>query len=450
MSLLKLLNKKLPRCLFTTPAHSQKAPFLSNLSSFYNWDYSEIEGYDNLLNPTGAILIAEGKASDIYDTKKTFFLTQGSTTGILAIMKTVLGFNDKVLVARNCHKSIFSGLVITGASVDWFMPDTMSELCKNWGIMGKIDPEELRDIFKLNQYKAFIMTSPTYEGINSDIEAISNVCRQYGVLLIVDEAHGALYNFSDYFPRTAIQQGADFSVNSLHKNAGGLNQCALLHVSKNTNFDWREIQNFINLFHTSSPSYPLIANIEANINFLSSSKGQKTIDDLISNISKFQKILKNEGFEFLDEKYTDLTKIMLKLNGADCLKLSDVLFDKYGIEDEIASHFSCLYLTGIGTTKTKLDRLKAALIDVKNKKFNEILSNEVKTPVFQPYPLLKLQPWEAFNRDYVYVEKKDSLLMLSSDMIVPYPPGIGVLYPGEAIQAEHLEFLSDDAGVIKL
>ncbi len=450
MSLLKLLNKKLTRCLFTTPAHSQKAPFLPNLSNFYKWDYSEIEGYDNLLNPTGAILMAEGKASDIYDTKKTFFLTQGSTTGILAIMKAVLRFNDKVLVARNCHKSVFSGLVLTGANVDWFMPDTKSELCKNWGIMGKINPEELRDTFKLNQYKAFIMTSPTYEGINSDIEAISEVCRQYGVILIVDEAHGALYNFSDYFPKTAIQQGADFSVNSLHKNSGGLNQCALLHVSKNSDFDWREIQNSINLFHTTSPSYPLIANIEANINFLISNKGKKTIEDLISNILKFQKFLKNEGFEFLDEKYTDLTKIVLKLNGADCSKLSDILFDKYNIEDETSSRFCSLYLTGIGTSKAKLDRLKNALIDTKNKRFTEILSDEMLPPVFQPYPLVKLQPWEAFNRDYIYVEKKDSLLMLSSDMIVPYPPGIGVLYPGEAIQSEHFCYLNKDAGVIKL
>lgn len=450
MSLLKLLSKKLNRTLFTTPTHGQKAPFLSNLNNFYKWDFSEIEGYDNLLNPNGAILMAEGKASDIYDTKKTFFLTQGSTTGILAILKVVLKFNDRVLVARNCHKSVYSGLVLTGAVVDWFMPDTKSDMAQNFGIMGKIDPEELKDTLKLNQYKAFIMTSPTYDGISSDIEEISKICKSYGVLLIVDEAHGALYNFSDFFPKTAIQQGADFSVNSLHKNAGGLNQCALLHISKDCPYDWREIQNAINLFHTSSPSYPMIANIEANINFLVSDKGVKAIDELVLNNLRFQKELKEEGFEFLNEECADVTKIVLKLNGADCSKISDILFENYNIEDEISSEFSCLYLTGIGTTKAKLDKLKNALINIKNKKFDAIVQNEAKSPEFQPYPLVKLQPFEAFNKDYVYIEKEKAPLMVSSQMLVPYPPGIGVLYPGEAIQKEHLKYLNDDVGVIKL
>ncbi len=453
MSLLKLLNKKLKRTLFTTPTHGQSAPPLSNiqnLKSFYKWDFSEIEGYDNLLNPTGAILMAEGKASDIYNTKKTFFLTQGSTVGLLAVMKAVLNRGDKVLVARNCHKSVFSGLVLTGADVDWLMPDTKSEMSLKWGIMGKIDPKELQDTFKLNQYKAFIMTSPTYEGINSDIEEISKVCKSYGVLLIVDEAHGALYNFSDFFPKTAIELGADFSVNSLHKNAGALNQCALLHMSKDCPYDWREIQNCINLFHTSSPSYPLIANIEACINFLTSSKGEKAIDELVLNLLKFQKELKEEGYEFLNEECADVTKLVLRLNGADCSKLSDILYEDYDIEDEISSEFSCLYLTGIGTTKKKLDKLKSALIDVKNKKFDKILIDGAKTPEFQPYPLVKMRPAEAFNREYIYVSKEKASLMLSSEMILPYPPGIGVLYPGEAIQKEHLRYLNDDVGVIKI
>lgn len=452
MSLLKLLSKKLKRILFTTPSHGQNPPPFKNitpLKNFYRWDYSEIDGFDNLLNPKGPVLMAEGKASDIFDTKKTFFLTQGSTTGILAILKTVLNFKDKVLVARNCHKSVYSGLVLTGATVDWFMPDTKSEICAKWGIMGEINPEELKDTFKLNQYKAFIMTSPTYEGINSNIEEISKICKEFGVLLIVDEAHGALYKFSDMLPKTAIEQGADFSVNSLHKNAGALNQCALLHISKDCPYDWREVQNSINLFHTSSPSYPLIANIEATINFLSSSKGKKEIEDLILNIQKFQTVLENKGFEFLKGKNKDITKILLRCDDIDCSKLSDLLFDEYHIEDEISSAFACLYLTGVGTKKGKLDKLKSALIDAKNKKFDKIRIDEAIIPVFQPYPLVKLQPWEAYNRDYIYVQKENAPLMLSSEMIVPYPPGIGILYPGEAIQQEHLEYLSNDVGVIK-
>lgn len=433
----------------TTPSHGQKAPFTRNLENFYKWDYSEIDGFDNLSDPSGPILFAQGKASDIYDTKQTFFLTQGSTTGILAILKTVLKPNERVLVARNCHKSVFSALTLTFANVDWLMPDTKSEMSLKWGIMGKIDPEDLKNTLKLNQYKAFIMTSPTYEGINSDIEAISKICKSYGVLLIVDEAHGSLYKFSDFFPKTAIEMGADFSVNSLHKNAGALNQCALLHMSKDCPFEVKEVQNSINLFHTSSPSYPLLANIEANIAFLSSKDGTRAIDSLVISLLAFQKALKDEGFEFLNEECADVTKLVLRLNGADCSKLSDVLFSDYGFEDEISSEFSCLYLTGIGTTKTKLDKLKYALINIKDKKFDKIVLDKAIEPEFQPYPLVRLQPYEAFNRDYVYISKDKAELMVSSDMVVPYPPGIGVLYPGEAIQKEHLKYLKDDIGVIK-
>jgi len=453
MSLLKLLSKRLDRCLFTTPSHGQYPPFQSCLKPFYSLDYSEIEGYDNLSDPKGAILMAQGRASDIFDTKKTFFLTQGSTTGLLAILKTVLKLNDRVLVARNCHKSVYSGLVITGAHVDWLMPDTKSAFCNKFGIMGKIDPEDLKNTLKLNSYKAFIMISPTYEGISSDIEAISAICKSYGVLLIVDEAHGSLYNFSDFFPKTAIQQGADFSVNSLHKNAGALNQCALLHVSKDCPYDWRDIQNSLNLFHTTSPSYPLLANIEASINFLASKKGEKAIDELVTSSLKFRKELGDEGYEFLNEEFADVTKILMTSENADCSKLSDILFEDYKIEDEMSGEFSCLYLTGIGTTVRKFDRLKHALIDVKHKKFDKIVidkDTDKKVPEFQPYPLVKLQPYEAFNRDYVYVSRENSEFCISQGMVIPYPPGVGVLYPGEAIQKEHFKYLSEDVGVIKV
>ena len=226
MSIIKLLSKKPERILFTTPSHGQKSPYLPNLEGYYNWYYSEIEGFDNLADPSGAILRAQGRASDCFGAKNTFFLTGGATLGILAAMKSVIQEGDRVLVARNCHKSVYNGLVVTCARVDWLMPETNDY----FGIYGEINPEEVENNLKLNQYKALIVTSPTYEGVNSDIESISKICRQYGVYLIVDEAHGALYNFSDKLPKTALEQGADFVINSLHKNAGAPNECALLHV----------------------------------------------------------------------------------------------------------------------------------------------------------------------------------------------------------------------------
>lgn len=442
MSIIKLLSKKPERILFTTPSHGQKSPYLPNLEGYYNWDYSEIEGFDNLADPSGAILMAQGRASDCFGAKNTFFLTGGATLGILAAMKSVIQEGDRVLVARNCHKSVYNGLVVTCARVDWLMPETNDY----FGIYGEINPEEVENNLKLNQYKALVITSPTYEGVNSDIEAISKICRQYGVYLIVDEAHGALYNFSDKLPKTALEQGADFVINSLHKNAGAPNQCALLHVSNRIrdDFEWRQVQRAINLFNTSSPSYPLLACIEAAVTYLHSKEGKKAIDDLINNIEHFKKDLRKEGWEFYDNENSDPTKILIKRPDVSGLELSEKLFREFHIEDEMASDVCALYLCGIGTTRAKLDRLKNAIKKVK-------LTKQTQEPKasFQPFPFVKMLPFEAFYKDYAFVSKENAILKVSSEMIVPYPPGIGILYPGEAIQEWHLDYLGDDAGVIK-
>ena len=440
MSIIKLLSKKLDRIIFTTPSHNQKAVFSQEYTSFYKQDYSEIDGFDNLQNPVNSILMAQGKVSDILKTKQTFFVVQGATTAILAAMKALIKPSERVLVARNCHKTVFSGLILTGGVVDWFIPETDEK----WGIYTTIDPKKLESTLELNQYKVFIMTSPTYEGVNSNIEEISKVCKKHNVYLIVDEAHGALYNFSDKLPKTAIEQGADISVNSLHKTAGALNQTAVLNISNTiNNVDVTVFQAALNLFQTTSPSYPLLSNIEACFNFLNSKDGKKEIDNLILEIEKTKLELKRFGVEFYDDENHDSTKILLRKNGISGFDLSDSLFNEFNIEDEMTNQNSCLFLSGIGTTRQKLDKLKQAL-----KKIQTNPSFEFENIDFQPYPIVKLQPVETFNRNFIYVNKNNSLLKISNKMILPYPPGIGLLYPGEAIQKWHLTYLNNDVEVI--
>ena len=440
MSIIKLLSKKPHRLLFTTPSHNQKAIFNKEFDSFYKCDYSEIEGFDNLQNPVSSILMSQGKVSDILDTKQTFFVVQGATTAMLSAMKAIINPGDKVLVARNCHKSVFSGLILTASLVDWLMPETDS----SWGIYTHIDPDKLEKTLELNQYKAFILTSPTYEGINSDIERIAQICKNHNTYLIVDEAHGSLYKFSPDLPKTAIEQGADVSINSLHKTAGALNQCALLNISKNIkDIDTEVFQKSLNLFQTTSPSYPLLENIESCINYLNSPQGALEISNLMKNISKLKPELERFGVEFYNEKNHDLTKILLRKEGISGLDLSDTLLNNYNIEDELNNEISCLYLTGIGTSKQKLDKLKNAL-----KKVQTNPSYKFKTVEFQPHPLVKIQPVATFKREYVYVNKTDANMKISNKMILPYPPGFAILYPGEAIQNWHINYLSNDVEVI--
>lgn len=442
MSIIKLLSKKNTKILFTTPSHSQKTIFDKNFTSFYKKDYSEIDGFDNLSHPKGAILLSQAKASEILNTKQTYFITQGATSAILAAMKAVINPSDKVLVARNCHKSVFNGLILTGANVDWFMP----EFDEDWGFFTNICEKKLEATLKINQYKAFILTSPTYEGINSNIEEISRICKKYNTYLIVDEAHGALYNFCDKLPKSAISQGADISINSLHKTAGALNQCAILNINKNIQNIGSEIfQQSINFFHTSSPSYPLLSNIEAAILYLNSKHGSNEIENLISNIEKIKAELKPYGYEFYNSNDHDATKLILRKKGLNSQKLSKILYEKYNIEDEISSENYCLFLTGIGTTKSKLNKLKNAL-----KKITLDDGYEFKKHTAQPFPLVKIQPVNTFNKNYTFVDKNDSLLKISNKMIIPYPPGIGLLYPGEAIQEWHLDYLDDNVEIIDI
>ena len=440
MSIIKLLSKKQNKILFTTPSHNQKSPFNKKYKAYYNDDFSEIDGFDNLSNPKGAILIAQGRASEILGTKYTYFITQGATTAIHCAMKAIIEPNDKVLVARNCHKSVFNGLILTFAQIDWFLPENDEK----WGIYTHIDVEKLEATFKLNQYKAFIMTSPTYEGINSDIKKISDLCKKYNIYLIVDEAHGFLNNFCNLLPKSAIEQGADISINSLHKTGGALNQTALLNINKHMqNVDFEIFQKTINLFHTTSPSYPLLANIEQCISFLNSTHGRNKITNLLNEISNFKDNLLQYNVKFYENENHDPTKILLQKEGINGFELSDVISEKFNIEDEMCNNNSCLYLTGIGTTKHNLNKLKNAL-----KKIKTNPSYKFENQDFQPFPLVKIQPWQTFGRDYTYANKNDSILKISNKMILPYPPGIGLLYPGEAIQEWHLKYLGNDVEIM--
>lgn len=436
-----MLSKKIDRCLFTTPSHGQKAPFSQNLDSFYKIDYSEIDGYDNLSNPKSAIFASMAKTSEILGAKQTFYVTSGATSAILAAMKAIICPGDKVLVARNCHKSVFNGLILSAGCVDWFMPENSPE----WGIYTHIDPQKLDSTLQLNQYKVFIMTSPTYEGINSDIEKIAKICKKYGTYLLVDEAHGSLYNFSKNLPKTAIEQGADISINSLHKTAGALNQCAILNVGKNIQkIEITAFQRALNIFQTTSPSYPLLSNIEACISYLNSKEGENEIDSLLLEIDKAKKELLRFGVQFYGAENHDPTKMLVRKEGISGFDLSELMFDEYNIEEELHNSISCLYLTGVGTERKKIEKLKNAL-----KKVITNPSYEFQNADFQPFPLVKIQPVDTFCRDYIYVNKQDCLLKISNKMILPYPPGIGLLYPGEAIQKWHLDYLENDVEVIQ-
>jgi len=347
MSLLNILKQKSKITLFTTPSHSQDFFILPKIRQFYKYDISENDSYD----PQKALDEAQKTASKIYGTKSTYFLTNGSTSGIIVAVLSCTKPDDKVLIwnkAHSCHKN---SIKLASAIPVFYEVEKDTD----WGIYTQTKPEIIEKHLKNEKIKSVIITSPTYEGIVSDIKAISKICKKYGVYLIVDEAHGALYPFCDKLPTSAIYQGADFVIQSLHKTAGGLNPTALLH--HNTEI---EVKPALDLISTTSPSYPLLASIEKNISFLNSKKGRKKILELIENIENMKKNILNSASRCEFYQGGDLTKILVKSPPLSGFQLSEFLYENK-IEDERTNEISTMLLCGIGTDIKKLKRLEKVL-----------------------------------------------------------------------------------------
>lgn len=338
MSLISLLRKQNRKTLFTTPSHGQHFFVFHKFRQFYKYDISETEAQ----NPQDALIKAQKKASKIYGVKNTYFLTNGSSSGVIASILACTNPNDKVLIWNNAHQSHLNAVKLAGCIPVFY------ELKNNpeWNVAGKTSPQDI----DVSNVKAVVVTSPTYEGFASDIRELKEVCKKNGAYLIVDEAHGALYPFSEKLPESAVKI-ADFTIQSLHKTAGGLNPTALLHVNCDIN-----AQNALNMINTTSPSYPLLATIEANVNYLNSVKGRKRLNLLIENIELLKQEIKNVEFGG-----DDVTKILIKKSGRSGFEISEELFEKFDIEDEKTNSVSTMLLCGIGTTEKDLKRLSKAL-----------------------------------------------------------------------------------------
>lgn len=331
-----VLKKKNTNRLFTTPSHGGKLCIYHKFYQFYKNDISETDTH----NPQDALLKSEKQATDIYGTTCTKYLTNGSTSGIITAVLACIKKGEKILIWENSHPCHRNAAELAGAEIiEYSIP-----LIPEWGIPSAVTPELLEEGLKQGA-KAVIVTSPNYEGVVSDIQALKKLCNKHGAYLIVDEAHGALYPFCEKLPTSAVNI-ADFTVQSLHKTAGGLNPTALLHTM--TSID---ITSALAKINTTSPSYPLLASIEANINYLNSKKGRRKISDLIQQIEDFKSTCQN-----VDVFDGDMTKILVKKEGLTGFELSERLFAK-GVEDEKANEKSVMLLTGLGTRKKDLESL---------------------------------------------------------------------------------------------
>ncbi len=406
------------------PGHKRNpevAPYLNHLSE--QWDITEIEGFDNLHGAQGVLQEAMERAAKSWDSDSSRFLVNGSTCGILAGIRALTKRGDRILVARNCHKSVFHAIELCGLHPVFVLPPLMKS-----GIFGSLLPQQVEE--KLKEYsdiKLVVLTSPTYEGVISDIASICNIAHQKNIPVLVDEAHGAHLGFTSYFSGGAVASGADVVVQSLHKTLPSLTQTAILHTN-GSRVNQQQLDHELSVFETSSPSYLFLASIDGCVGQLKEENFTPWAEALHAFYQKTDslknlRILKKTKEQFL----RDPSKIViLSKNG---FRLGEEL-RKRKIEPELIAPSFVLAMTGMGDTKDTLNTLANALSEIDMLLFDEIKAD----PLVPNLPQLEMLPEEALEADFELIPPHKAKGRISAEYLWAYPPGIPLLIPGERIE----------------
>lgn len=403
--------------------------------------------FDNLgtLHPaTGPIKEAQELAAKAFGAQKTFFLLNGSTAGNLAIGMALTKKGQKVIINRNCHRSALTGLMISGAEPIWICPNRIED----WSVWGNIQASDIEQAIKNNDNVGLVwITNPTYEGVVSDIKSISAVCKKYNIPLVVDEAHGCLWNFNKHLPETALKLGADAVVHSLHKTGGSMSQSSMLHIAKNSLINPDDVEKALKLLHTTSPSLLLLASLDSARATLESKSGQALLERMIKNakylrtrldsIPNLHQLKSDFGYK------TDVTKVFIKIDGLSGKRLESILEIDFGIEVESASDIGVLILCNMGNKRSDFVYLANALEKIATNNYTDIcyLENRKHMPMLTP--IIEMSLRDAYYAPKETITKEKAIGRISAEVIAECPPGISILLPGELITEEHLPYLND-------
>lgn len=421
---------------FHMPGHKRNSSML-DFSVDYGMDITEIDGFDNLHDAYGILANGMKKAAILYGSNRTFYLVNGSTCGILAGIFACTKKGDKVLVARNCHRAVYHAIMLNELDPVYLLPPIEME----FGINGSIPPEAVEKALKENAgIKLVILTSPTYEGVVSDIKSIVEVVHKRNIPLFVDEAHGAHFGFSDFFPESSVQCGADIVVHSLHKTLPSPTQTALLHINGNL-VDAEEVHRQLSIFETSSPSYLLMTGIDSCVELLSKQK-DKLFQAYIEKLRNFYHKTNNlEHIKVLSKENNPLIfdfdggKIVISVRNTTMTGtvLKNILLNKYLIQLEMAMGDYALAMTSICDTEECFNRFAAALLEIDCTLLNKPAQIDFQTTRL---PEKVLSVFEANNQCGQFVSLSDGEGKITKEYVYAYPPGIPLLVPGERISKE--------------
>lgn len=439
-TLLELLQEYAcsPAIAMHMPGHKRNisaAAYLKTLCA--DLDITEIPGFSNLHDPEGALADRMKHAAALWGSKRAWWLIGGSTAGILAAIDAATVPGDQVLIARNCHKSVYNACELRQLDAAYIQPNRFSDQ----SFADRITPEQVESALSAHsQTKLVVLTSPTYEGLISDISAISEVVHTHGAVLMVDEAHGAHLGLHPAFPQSAITMGADIVVQSLHKTLPSLTQTAMIHLCSDR-ISADELGFRLSVYQTSSPSYLLMASIDGCVTLLEERRNElfAAWKGALDTFHRETVNLVHLSLPLNETTYADPSKLLISTRGTSITgpDLAEILRSTYQIETEMSTGDTVLAMTGMGDTEEHLLRLAAAL--------NEIDATLTDTPsdavIAMPIPEKMLPIHMATKAETRFVPIDTAAGCIAGDYLWAYPPGIPLIVPGEVITPALIHYI---------
>ena len=439
-----------PHAPFYVPGHKRGtgiSPLLTNLlgEKIFRADVTELPELDNLFAPEGVIKEAQELAAAAFGATATWFLFNGSTCGIIAAILATCKANEKIILPRNVHQSAIAGLILSGATPIFLPPQYHSQ----WDIASSISTAAVAAALEQHpDAKAVLLVYPTYEGVCGDLKAIAQLVHRYHIPLLVDEAHGAHFAFHPHLPPSALSLGADLAVQSTHKVLGAMTQASMLHLQGNR-IEPELISKALKLIESSSPSYILLASLDA-ARQQAALQGEELMEKAlnlaelgrtglssIEGLSLFEPA-RCKGYDGMAFDQTRLTVNVTKL-GLSGFEADEILHQKLGVMAELPTLQNLTFIITFGNTITDIEQLIEGFT---------ILARDYRKPSLSFSPLsipptsnLVVSPREAFFARTETVALEEAVDRISGEIICPYPPGIPLLMPGEAISSASLAYL---------
>jgi len=416
--------------------------------SVYGRDLTELPGLDDLSDPDGILAELERRAAAVWGASQSIISVNGASAALAASMMALSSKGATVLVPRNAHRSIISGLVLSGLFPIWYEPVWDD----NWGVWGPVSATCIGRLLDRcgSELAGLVVVSPTYAGALSPIETIAQLCREAGVPLLVDEAHGSHMIPQTVMPPTALAAGADVVVHSLHKTLSALTQTGILHVGGHSQVDPQSLRSALGLLQSSSPSYPLMASVEQAIDLVGSKAGQELLSEMKRlSTEASQSIAQMQSFDQYQTAYgQDCAHILISHRDGDADRLYQFLCER-GIFPEAVLGRGVLFLLGVGSTDADVACLTSTLRDFENPAgagatayaAGTTSSREREPAALRPPPIVQiLSPRQAMLMPSAVIPVHTVAGRIAAELVAPCPPGVPVVVPGQRIPAEIVEF----------